>query len=438
MKSGRNVFLTGEAGSGKTTVVREFLKQAHDAVVVAPTGIAAINSGGQTIHSFFMLKPCLLTPDSIDPVYRNRRSVLKKVKTLVIDEISMVRSDVFAAIDFRLRQTADGKNRYLPFGGRQVVACGDFYQLPPIARDRVEVEWLSENYGGAYAFQTKLWKDAEFENVLLEDQFRQNGDGRFNSMLNLIRSGKSDESNVVAALNSECIGRKFATKPVCLCTTNFQVDEINQEEKDRLPGSPWQFQADVLGTFNQRDYPTDFELELKAGMRVMVLVNKRDQNGDFEYVNGDVGTVQGLQGSDCRNMKVVVKFDSGRTCAIGENVWVNSKYVVGVDGQTGMKTIRREEVGSFAQIPLRPAYAVTVHKSQGLTLDSVLLDTGDGCFSHGQLYTALSRCRTLSGLGFSHPIRGSDLKLDPAVVEFYHDVFGTKKPASAANPENPA
>lgn len=193
----------------------------------------------------------------------------------------------------------------------------------------------------------------------------------------------------------------------------------------------------MLGTFNQRDYPTDFELELKAGMRVMALVNKRDQNGDFEYVNGDVGTVQGLQGNDPRDMKVVVKFDSGRVCSIGENVWVNSKYVVGVDGMTGVKTIRREEVGSFAQIPLRPAYAVTVHKSQGLTLDSVVLDTGDGCFSHGQLYTALSRCRTLSGLGLSRPIRRSDLRLDPVVVKFYADTFGTgldpvANPCSAA------
>lgn len=227
MQAGKNVFLTGEAGSGKTTVVREFLKTAKGAVVVAPTGIAAINSGGQTIHSFFMLKPCLLTPDSIDPVYKNRRAVLKSVKTVVIDEISMVRSDAFAAIDFRLRQTADGKNRYLPFGGRQVVACGDFYQLPPIARDRVEAEWLSENYGGSYAFQTKLWKDAGFENVLLEDQFRQSGDGRFNGMLNLIRAGRADDSDVVDELNSECMNRKFKVKPVCLCTTNFQVDEIN-------------------------------------------------------------------------------------------------------------------------------------------------------------------------------------------------------------------
>lgn len=433
MLSGKNVYISGSAGTGKTSLIQIFKeKYQGNCVVVAPTGVAAINVEGQTIHSFFMLPPGLLVPDNLEMIpWPRKREVLRQINCIIIDEISMVRSDMFAAIDLRMRQCARGSAKRIPFGGKQVIVCGDFFQLPPVVADGVEDDWLQANLGGEYAFQTPLWKETNFKVAILKTPFRQKDDLQFLDMLDSIRHGDisskktivdGEELDAVEALNRLCTPDKIMPRvPIRLCTTNREAHAVNSAARAQIDSPPVSFQAQIRGKFNEADYPTEAELVLKKGCRVMVLKNSHKPNGGFFYVNGDCGTVVDIK-EDHEASRVRVLFDNGTDAWVSCAEWKNTKYTMETDRFSGKKIIRQDEIGCFTQIPLRLAYATTIHKSQGMSLDYVDVKLGNGCFAHGQLYTALSRARSLAGLHLERKISIDDLILDDRIVDFYKSI----------------
>ena len=422
MLEGMNCFLTGEAGTGKSTVIGEFLKQTNkNAVVVAPTGIAAINVGGVTIHSFFQFPCTILKAGELEGIRSSKRKeLIRNTEVLIIDEISMVRSDLFAAIDSRLRYLGDSNK---PFGGKQIIAVGDFFQLPPFAVTDPENIYLNTVYGGIFAFQTPAWASADFQNLFLTTVHRQNNDPTFAKMLANIRKNDmtaninlpncDEEMSALEALNTASC-RKPAHEVLAICVTRNDAYNINVSRASEIDNPIHRFTAKVSGDFRQSLYPTTEILDLKVGERVMALANKYC-DGDLIYSNGDMGTIVAIEGES-----VTVEFDKGISSEIKPFVWSNFEYeLVKENGKT---RITQREIGRFSQIPLRLAYAVTIHKSQGVSLDAATVVLGNGCFAPGQLYTALSRVRTLEGLTLDREIKESDLFYAPEVVEYYKHI----------------
>lgn len=399
------IFITGKAGTGKSTLVR-YIRSSPDfpgAVVVAPTGIAAINVSGQTIHSFFRLPPRILTPDLLDEQRRNR--LWSKVKLLIVDEVSMVRCDIIDAMDYILRR--ERRNDH-PFGGVQVLFVGDFYQLPPVVPQR-EAEVLSMmGYEGPFAYNAHVFAECPPRRLELTQVHRQS-DPEFLRLLQNLRLGQ-DVLASLETLNARCFGphRDRAT-PLLLCGTNATASQHNLRGLMALTDPLANYTGIATGQFNLSSdkLPVPEKLQLRVGARVMAV--KNDQNK--AWFNGSIGAVTSVQSDG-----VVVKFDhSGREGRVTPAVWENVRYKW--DERTGQPVA--EVVGTYTQIPLILAWAVTIHKAQGLTLDDVRIDLQRGAFSEGQTYVALSRARTLEGLSLSRPLTPADIRVERRHGDFF-------------------
>ena len=421
--TGKHIFLTGKAGTGKTTFLHQLKKLSPKRmVVVAPTGVAAINAGGVTIHSFFQLPfgPFIAadhsaqgtgTPNSIDRFQRFNRekiSILKSLDLLVIDEISMVRSDLLDGIDSVLRRY---KDRNQPFGGVQLLMIGDLQQLAPVAKDD---EWnlLKQHYESIYFFSSLALRKTEFITIELTHIFRQR-DEQFIQLLNKIRDNDGDQKTF-DALNKRFIpGFTPADTDgyITLTTHNAQAQSLNENKLNKLSAKTERFTAIIEGDFPEYSYPTEFNLHLKEGAQVMFV--KNDISRDKLFYNGKIGTVVKIAGEV---IHVRCKGDAD-DIQVGRAEWQNTKYTI--DEQT--KEIKESIVGVFRQIPLKLAWAITIHKSQGLTFDRAIIDA-NAAFAHGQVYVALSRCKTLEGMVLSTPISGHGLKSDSRISLFNHDV----------------
>lgn len=400
--SGANVLLTGKAGTGKSTVIAEFRRRnKKSAIYVAPTGIAALNIDGQTIHSCFQIPPggCMADPG---PISKKRFEILSRARVVVIDEISMVRADLLVAMDKRLRQSAKGSDSLKPFGGRQIIAVGDFFQLPPVVESENLYSYLCMRYGGVYPFQTELWDAADFRCIALDHIYRQ----RDTNYINALNGVRESDKTYLETLNTRVRQDLGSDKVITLSPYRAAVDRINEDKLQELPDPPTVYTGRLVGRFI-KELPIPEILELKLGARVMIAANKYTQSGDPIYTNGELGVVAALSKS-----WVTVRLDDGRVVKLREHDWDMFEY-----DYSGSEVVANK-VGTYTQIPLRLAWAVTIHKSQGCSFDQVILDLGRGCFAFGQLYTALSRVRSLSGLSLTRKICENDLKTDEAVTRF--------------------
>ncbi|MEN9856144.1 MAG: hypothetical protein RLZZ157_1270 [Pseudomonadota bacterium] len=396
------VFLTGRAGTGKTTFLKGFLDSTElKAAVVAPSGIAALNAGGQTIHSLFKLPPALIQPQDVRRVRDGR--MLKALDLLVIDEISMVRSDLMDAIDRSMRLHR-GVAR--PFGGVKVLCVGDSAQLPPVVNND-DGPVLESWFGGPYFFDAPAIKAMDWTAIELQQVFRQS-EARFLALLDRMRRGRPsmDDANLLDACvvgDPPPFDEDDKIGAIVLTTTNEAARRINDLEMSRLSGPQASYGAKIEGQFDERIFPTDSELVLRVGARVMLLRNDADKR----WVNGTLARVVDLGKSS-----VFVRIGK-ETHEIEPAEWERFVYEPDADG-----TPQRKAIGVFRQVPLRPAWALTIHKAQGLTFDAVHIDFGRGAFAHGQTYVALSRCRTLDGLTLSRHLRRNDVRVDDAAFAF--------------------
>lgn len=407
-----NLFLTGKAGTGKTTFLRRLKTESSKRIiVVAPTGIAAINAEGVTIHSFFQLSFAPFIPDAQyktkEQQYRFSKQkirVIQSIDTLVIDEISMVRADLLDAVDSVLRRFR--KNQQ-PFGGVQMVMIGDLGQLAPVAKDD-EWQLLSRYYETPYFFSSLALKRTQYAIVELKTVYRQN-DLRFLDILNKVRDNCADAS-VLQALNSRYIPNfqpRAEEGYIRLTTHNFQAQHVNDHQLSLLPGQPYTYKAEITGKYPEMLFPTEETLTLKKDAQVMFV--KNDSKPAKEYYNGMIGTVTEIND---KHFFVRAK-DTGAVIKVETEQWDNTRYVI--NEQTN--EIAEEVDGTFTQFPVKPAWAITVHKSQGLTFDRAIIDV-QRAFTHGQTYVALSRCRTLEGLVLSAPLPQSAIIRDSAVDDY--------------------
>lgn len=413
--TGTHLFLTGKAGTGKTTFLRKLKSESPKRMVVlAPTGIAAINAGGVTIHSFFQVPFSPYVPESSfttdsKATYRfnhgkEKINIIRSMDLLVIDEISMVRADLLDSIDAVLRRFRD---RNKPFGGVQLLMIGDLQQLSPVVKDD---DWklLSKYYDTPYFFSSQALRKTEYCTIELKKVYRQN-DGSFLELLNRIRENRCD-SEVMEALNRRYIPNFEPAKEegyIRLVTHNYQAQRINNLELEQLPGRSYAFRATIEGKFPEYSYPTDEVLELKRGAQIMFV--KNDTSGEHRYYNGMIGEVTAVSANGIE----VRSKDSATPFALQEEEWANAKYVL--DEKT--KEITEAIEGTFRQYPLKLAWAITIHKSQGLTFERAIIDAS-ASFAHGQTYVALSRCKTLEGLVLSAPLTAKAVISDSAVDTF--------------------
>ena len=396
---GDNVFLTGRPGTGKSHLLQAFFKE-HGmdgtTAFVAPTGMAARNIGGVTIHSFFEL-PC--TPILDTPSYPSPRAFLRlrACEVLIVDEISMVRSDIFTAMDRRMRLAKACP--HLPFGGCQVVLCGDFHQLPPVVESPFISEELFRKYGGIFAFETEAWQQADFQSIILKQQIRQSEDPDFIAMLNAIRENSPEIMDAITALNSQVRTRDEDT-PVLCCRRN-EAAAINHAMLDAIPGPAVAFKA-CVHVFHDtepiakelQELPCDEEIVLKEGCKVMVL-----RNCPGVCVNGDTGVVESWSDDT-----VTVRLQNSLTTQFERVEWPLYTYSLDVNGK-----LEIQHIASVWQFPLTLGYATTIHKAQGSTLRRAHIDIGVGCWESGQLYVALSRVRHLDDLTLERAVGYQDL-----------------------------
>jgi hypothetical protein len=399
------IFITGRAGTGKSTLIhclRAMTRRRY--AVVAPTGVAALNAGGQTIHSFFRFKP---GPIDLEQIKRlDHRRLYEKLEMLLIDEISMVRADLLDAMERFLR--LNGPEPSLPFGGVQIVAVGDLYQLPPVISDPEEMRLFGEQYETEYFFSAHCLRREPMEMIELRTIYRQN-EAVFVELLGRIRDGEQVQA-AVDELNAACVRPGRDDGAITLASTNAIVDQINGMKMAMLPGNARSYHGLMNGKFGtQRILPAPMELVLKVNAQVMFTRN----DADHRWVNGTLGRVVNM---DSENVEVEVVHENGSDIfKVEPAIWESTRYRY--DEKAGK--IHSDVLGAFHQFPLVPAWAVTIHKSQGKTLDNIIIDLGTGAFAHGQVYVALSRCRTLQNIRLKKPLRVSDVQFDPRVREFH-------------------
>jgi ATP-dependent DNA helicase PIF1 len=398
-----HLFVTGRAGTGKSTLLT-CLKDliADEMVVLAPTGLAAVNVGGQTIHSFFGFPPRLIRPDDIRRS-RNGR-LMRRLKFVVIDEVSMVRSDLMWAIDQALRVNR-GRPREA-FGGVRLALFGDLHQLPPVINDAEVAEHLETAHGGPFFFSIPALREGAGTALIeLAQVFRQKDEALL-AVLNKVREGEAEADDLallnerVAPIRTLAEGERY----VILTPTNAAAGRINTAYLDRLAGAAKPYAAKTSGEFNASAQPTDGTLLLKVGAKVMLLRNDADRR----WVNGTIARVSRLEEG-----RVRVEVD-GEEHEVERASWESRRYAYDKGAEKIVETV----AGTFTQFPLRLAWALTIHKSQGLTLDRVYIDLGRGTFAHGQAYVALSRCRTLEGLALARPLRPTDVLFDRAAMDY--------------------
>jgi len=425
--TGAPIFLTGKAGTGKTTFLRDLAKRTHKRhVILAPTGIAALHAKGVTIHSQFLLPLGSFLPvrepegnftdqygfytqhtlSRRHPLNQLRKSVLKAVDLLVIDEVSMLRADVLDAIDYRMKSVKG--NFKEPFGGVQVLMIGDLFQLPPIVKDH---EWhvLNRFYNSMHFFEAKALQNSGLVYLELDKIFRQQDD-EFIDVLNHLRD------NRVTPADINLLNKHFKTTEeiknlqeeyITITTHNYKADQINQKAMDGLTGESYFYEADITDEFQESLYPLPQRLELKEGAQIMFV--KNDSSGNASYFNGKIATVLHLDKDEI----LVQMQDSEEEYTLKKEVWENKKYVVNPE----TKELDEEVIGTFSQFPIKLAWAVTVHKSQGLTFDKAIIDVGQA-FAPGQVYVALSRLRSLEGLVLRSKIQSNLVYSDHQVVDF--------------------
>ncbi len=404
----RGVFITGRAGTGKSTLLSYFRNVTKKTIaVLAPTGVAALNVKGQTIHSFFGFR----TNITLDKVRRIRYSdetnnIYKKLDAIVIDEISMVRADLLDCVDKFLR--LNGPDRKLPFGGIQMIFFGDLYQLPPVVTE-TEKAVLKELYETPYFYSANVFASLEMEFIELEKVYRQH-EGQFLDLLNSIRN------NTIAEEGLKLLSRRympqFEPPPddfyIYMTTTNKLAGEINSQRLEELEGRASTFTAKIEGEFDDKYLPTAKALQIKVGAQIMMVNNDTESR----WVNGSIGKISGMTVDENGETVIIAELTEGTEVKISPYTWEIYKFYV-EEGQ-----LQSETVGKFSQYPLMLAWAVTIHKSQGKTFNRVIIDIGKGTFSYGQMYVALSRCTTLEGIVLRKPVLKKHIWTDYRVVKF--------------------
>lgn len=417
----QSIFLTGKAGTGKSTFLRyvtDNIKKKY--VVLAPTGIAAINAGGSTLHSFFKLPFHPLLPD--DPnlslqkgriheffkYTKSHRKLLEKLELIIIDEISMVRADIIDTVDRILRVYSH--NLREPFGGKQLLLVGDVFQLEPVVKSD-EREILARFYPNPYFFSARVFGQIDLVSIELKKVYRQS-DSTFISVLDHIRGGTAGAADLQllntrygAAVSSTAEGDNGLY--ITLATRRDNVDYINERRLAELPGEPETFRGEIRGEFPESSLPTQRELVLKPGAQIIFIKNDYERR----WVNGTIGTVNGF---DMDGSTLYITTDDGRECDVKRESWRNIRYTYNEE----KKQVEEEELGTFTQFPVRLAWAITVHKSQGLTFSRAVIDFTGGVFAGGQTYVALSRCTSLEGIRLKKPVTRADIFVRPEITEF--------------------
>jgi ATP-dependent DNA helicase PIF1 len=420
--SGDNFFITGKAGTGKSTFIQSYLRNTQrPTLLLASTGLAAVNIGGLTVHSFFQLKHKPILPNQSTDIkhfssHGAKYKLIQEADTIIIDEVSMIRADVLQAVDYSLR--VNGGKKYLPFGGKRIILLGDIFQIPPVVGqdfDKIK-EKLQRVYKTFYFFSAPAFKAGAFRVIELEEVFRQNSDPEFVELLEYIRLGNCDAELI------EKINQKYQDTSMedhhegylNLTTTNKIAACINKLYLDQLPGQTKQYHAKIHRDYAEERYPTDAVLNLKEGARVMMIKN----DSSLRWVNGSIGKIIGLS-----DRHIDVELENKNSVEVLPYTWNQINYV----WNKKKKEIEEEITGTFSQFPLKSAWAITIHKSQGLTFDKVNIHLGRGAFSHGQFYVAMSRCRSFAGIRLSSRVQRSDIFVDPQLLDFYENYIRANK-----------
>lgn len=425
--SDESVFITGKAGTGKSTLLRHFCRNTKkNVVVLAPTGVAALNVKGQTIHNFFRFQ-IDVTPQKIEQKRKPRNEkIYKSLQTIVIDEVSMVRADVLDCVATFLRMHGPRPGR--PFGGVQMIFIGDLFQLPPVVTTP-EREIFSGHYATPYFFSAHCMQGFPLKMIELEKVYRQK-DQRFVDVLNRVRNNSVNESDL-EILNSRfgatCADSKAFS--INLTTTNRRADEINHNHLTALKGKIYTSAAQVDGNFGREYYPTAPELTFKVGAQIMLLNN--DKEG--QWVNGSLGVIESVAEDEAEEQYLKVRLhDEMQTVDVYRHKWEVYKFALAEN------QIMSEPIGTFAQYPFRLAWAVTIHKSQGKTFERVTIDIGEGTFAGGQMYVALSRCTALEGIVLKTPIRPQHIRTDPRIGDFLAGRGGGNSEPALPKPDKSA